>query len=95
MQIAPILPSKKIDFEQIYQQVISHREPIEISVNNGESVSVIPTSELNSLLETVYLFQSSENAKRLLNSLERVKNKVNKPETLDNLRQKFGLEEKD
>jgi antitoxin YefM len=55
--------------------------------------SVILTSELKSLLETVYLFQSPENAKRLLDSLERVKNKTNQSETLENLRQRFGLEE--
>lgn len=84
---------QKIDFEEIYQKVISDREPIEISINNGESVSVILTSELNSLLETVYLFQSPENAKRLLESLERVKNKTNQPQTLENLRQQFGIEE--
>ncbi len=81
------------DFTQIYQQVISDREPVEISINGGESVSVIPTSELNSLLETVYLFQSQANAKRLLESLERAKNKVNQPETIESLRQKFQLEE--
>lgn len=83
------------DFQQIYQQVISHREPVEISINGGESVSVIPTSELNSLLETVYLFQSPANAKRLLESLDRVKNQVNQPETLASLRQKIQLEEQD
>jgi antitoxin YefM len=83
------------DFQQIYQQVISDREPVEISINGGESVSVIPTSELNSLLETVYLFQSQANVKRLLESLERAKNKVNQPETLASLRQKFQLEEQD
>ncbi|HEY9704309.1 MAG TPA: type II toxin-antitoxin system Phd/YefM family antitoxin [Allocoleopsis sp.] len=81
------------DFTQIYQQVISDREPVEISINGDESVSVIPTSELNSLLETVYLFQSQANAKRLLESLDRAKNKVNQPETLASLRQKFQLEE--
>jgi hypothetical protein len=52
MQISTKLPSQKIDFEQIYQDVISNREPVEISINDGESVSVILTSELKSLLET-------------------------------------------
>ncbi len=92
MQTLTNLPHQKVDFEQIYQKVISERKPIKISINDGESVSVILTSELNSLLETVYLFQSPENAKRLLESLERVKNQTNQPETLDNLRQQFGLE---
>jgi hypothetical protein len=39
MQISTKLPSQKIDFEQIYQEVISNREPVEISINDGESVS--------------------------------------------------------
>ncbi len=81
------------DFERICQEVIATRQPIEITGNDRESVSLIPTSELNSLLETVYLFSSHENAQRLLDALHRAKERNNTPCTLEEIRQEFGLEE--
>ncbi len=47
-------------FEQICDEVISTRQPKEIERKDGESVSLIPTTELDSLRETVYLFSSYE-----------------------------------
>lgn len=92
--------NKQIDFTQacqdltrICQEVIATRQPIEISSKDRESVSLIPTSELNSLLETVYLFSSHENAQRLLDALQRAKARTNLPRTLEEIRQEFGLEE--
>lgn len=79
------------NFEQIYDEVISTREPVVVSREGYESVSVIPTDELNRMIETIYLFQSQENAIRLLDALQRAKKRTNKPQTLDELRKKFGL----
>jgi antitoxin YefM len=46
-----------------------------IRQNENEDVAMIAKSELDSLLETVYLLKSPENAKRLLSALDRaVKN---------------------
>lgn len=83
------------NFDKIYDEVISTREPIVISREGSESVSVIPTAELNSIMETVYLFQSQENAVRLLDALQRAKARTNKPQTLESLREKFRLIEKE
>jgi antitoxin YefM len=79
------------NFEQIYDEVISTREPVVLSREGEESVSVIPTDELNRMIETIYLFQSQENAIRLLDALQRAKKRTNKPQTLDELRKNFGL----
>ncbi|MEZ2239577.1 type II toxin-antitoxin system Phd/YefM family antitoxin [Microcoleus sp.] len=79
------------NFEQIYDEVISTREPVVVSREGYESVSVIPTDELNRMIETIYLFQSHENAIRLLDALQRAKKRTNKPQTLDELRKNFGL----
>ncbi len=86
-------PANSQDFDKIYEEVISTREPIAIAREGCESVSVIPTAELNSIIETAYLFQSRENAARLLDALERVKARSNTPQTLESLREKFGLQE--
>jgi antitoxin YefM len=81
------------NFDKIYEEAISRRKPIVVTREGSESVSVIPTEELDSLMETVYLFQSPENATRLLAAIERAKARTFKPQTIDDLRQEFGLGE--
>lgn len=81
------------NFEKIYEEAISTRQAIVVTREGSESVSVIPTAELDSLMETVYLFQSPENATRLLAAIERAKARIFKPRTVDDLRQEFGLGE--
>lgn len=81
------------NFDKIYEETISTRQAIVVTRDGSESVSVIPTEELDSLIETVYLFQSPENAARLLAAIERAKERTFKPQTIDDLRQEFGLGE--
>jgi antitoxin YefM len=61
------------NFDKVYDEAITSREPVVVTREGSESVSVIPTTELNSIIETAYLFQSPENAPRLLDALQRVK----------------------
>lgn len=79
------------DFDKIYDEVLSSREPVVITREGAESVSVIPTEELNSIMETVYLFGSYENAVRLLDALKRAEARTTKPRTIEDLRQEFGI----
>jgi antitoxin YefM len=74
-------------------EAIATRQAIVVTREDSESVSVIPTTELDSLIETVYLFQLPENAARLLAAIERAKAQTFKPRTVDDLRQEFGLGE--
>lgn len=53
------------------------------------------SAELNSIIETAYLFQSPENASRLIAAIERAKTQTFKPRTIEDLRQEFGLVEED
>ncbi|BAU15616.1 prevent-host-death protein [Leptolyngbya sp. NIES-3755] len=82
-------------FEQLCEEAIATKEPIEITREGSESISIISTSELESLLETVYLFSSHANAARLLDALERAKSGGNQPCTVDELRQEFRLAEEE
>jgi antitoxin YefM len=86
-------PEACSNFDKIYEKAISTRQAIVVTREGSESVSVIPTEELDSLMETVYLFQSPENATRLLAAIERAKARTFKPQTIDDLRQEFGLGE--
>ena len=81
------------NFDKIYEDAISTRKAVVVTREGSESVSVIPTAELDSLMETLYLFQSPENAARLLAAIERAKARTFKPQTIDDLRQEFGLGE--
>lgn len=81
------------NFEKIYEEAILTRQAIVVTREGSESVSVIPTTELDSLMETVYLFQSPENATRFFAAIERAKVGTFKPRTVDDLRQEFGLGE--
>lgn len=71
------------NFDKIYDETISTREPIVITRKGSESVSVIPEAELNSLRETAYLFGAGENAWRLLEALQRAKARTNKPRSIE------------
>jgi antitoxin YefM len=81
------------NFEEVYDEVLSRQEPVEIVREGFESISLIPTSELSSILETLYLFQSPENASRLLEAIQRAKLRVTKPQTVEALIEEFGLDE--
>lgn len=81
------------NFDKIYEEAISTRQAVVVTREGSESVSIIPTAELDSLMETVYLFQSPENATRLLAAIKRAKARTFKPRTIDDLRQEFGLGE--
>ena len=83
------------NFDEIYNEAIDRSEPIVITREGAQSVSVIATAELESIMETVYLFESHENAVRLLEALQRAKAKTNQPRTIENLRQEFGLGEEE
>lgn len=59
------------NFLEILDQVSHTKTVCLIRRNENEDVAMIAQSELDSLLETVYLLKSPENAKRLLSALDR------------------------
>jgi antitoxin YefM len=83
------------NFDKIYEQALSSRKPVVVTKEGAESVAVIPTAELNSIIETAYLFQSPENASRLVAAIERAKAQTFRPRTVEDLRQEYGLVEEE
>ncbi|OKH54151.1 prevent-host-death protein [Calothrix sp. HK-06] len=83
------------NFDKIYEQALSTRKPVVVTKEGGESVAVIPTAELNSIIETDYLFQSPENASRLVAAIERAKAQTFKSRTVEDLRLEFGIVEEE
>lgn len=70
------------------------KEVIFINRRNSEDVALISASELSSLIETAHLLRSPKNAQRLLSALNRAISRTEKTSSLDDLREKVGIESK-
>ena len=55
-------------------------------------MALIAEDELSSLLESVYLLRSPENAKRLFRALEWTTTEAATPQTLAELKEELGIE---
>jgi antitoxin YefM len=84
-----------LNFDRLRDVVLQSREAIEITSDATESISIIPTQELEALLETVYLFGNQANAARLLDALQRATAQTTAPQTVASLREEFGLIEEE
>jgi antitoxin YefM len=42
------------NFDKIYEQALSSRKPVVVTKEGAESVAVIPTAELNSIIDRTY-----------------------------------------
>jgi antitoxin YefM len=83
--------SLRENLASMMDRVVNDREVIIIRRKGDQKVAMIPADELSGLLETVHLLRSPKNAARLLSALKRAKQGKGKPESLDKLRQEFGL----
>ncbi|MEG4852249.1 type II toxin-antitoxin system prevent-host-death family antitoxin [Microcoleus sp. B5-D4] len=83
------------NLENLCDRAVETGEVIVITRPNGKNAILISKAELESLLETLYLLRAPVNATRLLTALKRAKARVVQPQTLDEICQKFGLDEED
>lgn len=79
-------------FRALWDEAVSTREPIVITRRGAENVALISADELNSIMETIHLFRSPENARRLLTALNRAYEDSVKPSSLDELKRELGIE---
>jgi antitoxin YefM len=75
----------------LLDQVTKNREVIIIQRHGEEDVAMISADELRDILETAHLLRSPNNVKRLLSSLDRVREESGTPQTIDELRTEVGL----
>jgi antitoxin YefM len=81
------------NLELLCDRVVETGEAIVINRPNGKNVVLISEPELASIMETLYLLRSPANATRLLTALQRAQSRAIHPQTIDELYQKFGLDE--
>jgi antitoxin YefM len=72
-------------------QVADDQEIVIVRRRGAKDVALSPADELSSLLETAHLLRSPKNAQRLLEALQRAVKGEGKPESIESLRQEFGL----
>jgi antitoxin YefM len=83
------------DFFQMLDRIAKEREIYIINRPDGENIALITESDLNSLIETVYLFRSPANARRLLDALDEAKSGKIVPQSVEDLQQELGVSAKE
>jgi antitoxin YefM len=78
-------------FFQLLDRVAQNHQVCIIKRHDGENVALIAESDLNSLIETVYLFRSPTNARRLLDSLTEMKSGQIASQSIEELKQELGI----
>jgi len=79
------------DLFNLLNMIVENHQVYIINRRNGENVALIPESDLVSLVETVYLFRSPTNARRLSEAIEESKAGKIKPQSLLELQQELGV----
>jgi antitoxin YefM len=82
----------RANLASILDEVTNQEQIFIIKRRNGKNVALIAEDELSSLLESVYLLRSPENALRLHRALLWSESKEAQPQTIDELKQELGLE---
>jgi antitoxin YefM len=77
---------------QIIDQVAQKGQVFIIDRPNEENVALIAEADLNSLIETVYLFRSPANARRLLDALDEMKTGKIVPQSIEDLKKELGVD---
>jgi antitoxin YefM len=84
-------------FFQLLDRVVQNHQVCIINRREGENVALIAESDLNSLIETVYLLRSPANARRLFDAMDEFRSGKVAPQSIEELQQELdsgGEEEK-
>lgn len=92
MAIQTTYTQARASLASLLDQVTKNREVVIIQRRGGEDVAMISADELTGILETAHLLRSPNNAKRLLSTLDRVRDKSGSPQTIDELRTEVEFE---
>ncbi len=92
MPIQTTYSNARNNLASLLEQVTNEQEVVIINRRGREDVALVSASELSSLIETAHLLRSPKNAQRLLKALHRAQAKTQKTESLEQLREEFGIE---
>lgn len=92
MSISLTYTQARANLAKLLDEVSHNKEIVIINRKNAENVALVSESELSSILETAHLLRSPKNAKRLLKALLKVQENDEIPQTIEDLKREFGLE---
>ena len=92
MTIQTTYTNARSKFASLIDEVTKNREVVIIKRRGSEDVAMIAADELSGLLETAHLLRSPANAQRLMSALDRVRQEIGKPQTIEKLRKEVGFE---
>jgi antitoxin YefM len=81
----------RANLASILDEVVDEQQIVIVKRRNQKNVALIAESELSSLLESVYLLRSPENARRLHRSLDWADSQEAIPQTIEELQQELGI----
>ncbi|MEM8722354.1 MAG: type II toxin-antitoxin system prevent-host-death family antitoxin [Cyanobacteria bacterium P01_G01_bin.39] len=79
-------------FFKLLEQVAQNHQVYIVNRRDGENVALISQSDLNSLIETVYLLRSPANGNRLLNAIAKSQSGKIKSQSIAELKQELGID---
>ena len=92
MSISLTYTQARANLAKLLDEVSLNKEVVIINRKNAENVALVSESELSGILETAHLLRSPKNAQRLLKALLEVQTEQNTPQSLEDLKKEFGLE---
>ena len=75
----------------LMDRAVDDREVVVIERRDKRPVVLVAEEEWSSLQETAHLLRSPRNAERLLRSIERARRGEGTPQTVEEIREEFGL----
>ena len=91
MPIQTTYSSARANLAKLCDEVVDNQRVVIISRRGRHDVALISADELKGLLETVHLFRSPKNARRLLTAMNRAKGKKPRAKSITALRKKLGV----
>ncbi len=94
MPIQTTYTQARANLSKLFDEVTENREIVIVRRRRGEDIALVAADELAGLTETAHLLRSPKNARRLLQALARAQAGTEKPQTLEALKERIGLEGK-
>lgn len=83
----------RANLASILDEVVDQQQIVIVKRRNQKNVALIAENELSSLLESVYLLRSPENARRLHRALDWADSQETQPQTIEELKEELGIHE--
>jgi len=92
MSIQTTYSHARANLAELWDRVTLNRETVIIKRRGAEDVAMIAAAELSGVLETCHLLRSPENARRLMDAMNRASSGMGEPESLEDLKKAVGLD---